>query len=136
MDAKRESLTSHPAVTLLAFIFIPISLATSIFGMNVQQINNTGKDIWEFIVTAAVLTVLAISGWGLSNYFQRGWSSMEHEKQPLGRRLSHILWLLLHRKSWSVVSSNLVLGLLTDGRYGVSDSSAVVRVRRRERLIE
>lgn len=47
-------------VTVLAFVFIPISVSSSIFGMNVQEINDTGHPIWTFVVTAVVL--LAFSG--------------------------------------------------------------------------
>ena len=47
-------------VTVLAFIFIPINTASSVYGMNVQEINETGHSIWTFFVTALVL--LACSG--------------------------------------------------------------------------
>jgi hypothetical protein len=58
---KLRALTwSSYIVTVLAFIFIPISLASSIFGMNVQQINETGHSIFPFIYTSIVL--LTISG--------------------------------------------------------------------------
>jgi hypothetical protein len=49
-------------VTVLAFIFVPISLASSIFGMNVQQINQTGCSLWVFVITSIVLlTISALS---------------------------------------------------------------------------
>jgi hypothetical protein len=49
-------------VTVLAFIFVPISLASSIFGVNVQQINQTGCNLWVFVVTSIVLlTIPALS---------------------------------------------------------------------------
>lgn len=114
--------------------------------MNVQQINNTGKDIWVFVVTALVLTILAISGWGLSIAIQWKWASMNHEKQPLSRRWSHILWVVLHcrfvgnvvlhrRFMGNVVPHRrfvgnfffaILLGLMTDGRYGMSNPSRYV----------
>lgn len=47
-------------VTLLAFIFIPLSLGTSIFGMNVQEINGSGHGIWVFVVTTTGLLVIAV----------------------------------------------------------------------------
>lgn len=46
---------------MLAFVFIPISLASSIFGMNVQEINDTGHSIWTFVITVMVM-LLASSG--------------------------------------------------------------------------
>jgi hypothetical protein len=58
---KLRALTwSSYIVTVLAFIFIPISLASSIFGMNVQQMNETGHSIFPFIYTSIVM--LTISG--------------------------------------------------------------------------
>ncbi|MCJ1352630.1 MAG: hypothetical protein MMC33_002614 [Icmadophila ericetorum] len=49
-------------LTILASIFIPVNLATSVFGMNVQEINGSGKNIWVFAVTAVALTTLALLG--------------------------------------------------------------------------
>ncbi|MCJ1388427.1 hypothetical protein MMC18_001274 [Xylographa bjoerkii] len=58
-------------LTMLAFIFIPISLATSVFGMNVQEINQSGTSIWAFVVTAVVLTIVTICFWGITNLLVR-----------------------------------------------------------------
>lgn len=57
-------------VTTLAFIFIPTNLASSICGMNVQEIDNTGKGIWNFIVTAVSMTGTAVAVLLLSNLAQ------------------------------------------------------------------
>lgn len=53
-------------MTILAFVFVPISLSTSIFGMNVQEINSSGHDVWIFVVTTIVLVGLALAAWGLA----------------------------------------------------------------------
>ena len=48
-------------VTILAFIYVPLNLATSIFGMNLQQLNQNGQRLWVFVVTAVLaLAVTAI----------------------------------------------------------------------------
>lgn len=86
--------------------------------MNVQQINNSGKDIRVFAVTAAVLVILAISGWGLLNAFQKQWSSRAHEKEPIGRRFTYVISHISSGRIWWMISSGLLLGLMTDGRYG------------------
>lgn len=44
-------------VTILAFVFIPISLASSIFGMNVQEINKSGHSVWAFVICAIAMLV-------------------------------------------------------------------------------
>lgn len=48
-------------LTLLAFIYVPLSFVTGIFGMNIQQINGSGLNIWVCfvaLVTVILLTVL------------------------------------------------------------------------------
>ena len=48
---------------MLAFVFIPINLASSVYGMNVQEINETGHSIWGFLVTASVLLTMSGLAW-------------------------------------------------------------------------
>lgn len=48
------------SVTILAFVYVPINLATSIYGMNLQQLNHTGQNAWSFILT--VLVSLFVTG--------------------------------------------------------------------------
>ncbi|KAL8897206.1 MAG: hypothetical protein Q9207_007327 [Kuettlingeria erythrocarpa] len=49
--------------TILAFIYVPLNLATSIFGMNLQQLNAEGQPVWVFVLTATVATILTASVW-------------------------------------------------------------------------
>ncbi|KAH7304524.1 hypothetical protein B0I35DRAFT_444968 [Stachybotrys elegans] len=43
-------------LTILAFIYVPLSFVTGVFGMNIQQINGSGLDIWVcFVVLVAVI---------------------------------------------------------------------------------
>ena len=58
-------------MTILAFIFLPVSLASSIFGMNVQQINSTRSSIRAFVVNAIILLVLASGLWAISAIYLR-----------------------------------------------------------------
>lgn len=57
-ESKRVKL-----LTILAFIFVPLSLSTSVFGMNIQQIDQSGPSWWVVIITAAVITAVALIGW-------------------------------------------------------------------------
>lgn len=50
-------------MTILAFVYVPLNLATSIFGMNIQQLNNNGQPIWVFAVTAIIAFLLTFSVW-------------------------------------------------------------------------
>lgn len=60
---KRRNAHLTLTVTVLAFIFIPINLASSVYGMNVQEINETGHSIWGFLVTALVLLTCSGLAW-------------------------------------------------------------------------
>ena len=49
--------------TVLAFFYIPLNLATSVFGMNLQQLNGSGTAIGAFLGTAAVLLFVTGMTW-------------------------------------------------------------------------
>ena len=49
--------------TVLAFFYIPLNLATSVFGMNIQQLNRSGTSIGGFLVTAGILLFVTGVSW-------------------------------------------------------------------------
>lgn len=49
-----------PVVTILAFVYVPLNLANSIFGMNIEQLNGSGQHLSVFITTAVI--TLAVTG--------------------------------------------------------------------------
>jgi len=57
-------------LTFLAFIYVPLSFVTGIFGMNIQQINGSGLNIWVCFVAlvpvifVTVLVFLAVKLYG------------------------------------------------------------------------
>ena len=59
------SSTNDTIVTVLAFFYVPLNLATSLFGMNIQQLNRTGQPMWIFIVTTIVAVSLTFFVWML-----------------------------------------------------------------------
>ena len=61
----------HVAVTIIASIFLPISLASSIFGMNVTLISAETTPFYAFIVTSVALCVGTLSIWAGSSIFLR-----------------------------------------------------------------
>lgn len=97
-------------VTILAFIFIPTSLASSVFGMNVQEINNTGKSIWTFIMTAIAITGVAL----VALWYGKADRSHFSRKQ----RLSRAMWLIRNPNAWRQTPWGTFLGVLTNGRFG------------------
>ena len=50
-------------VTILALIYVPITAITSVFGMNVKQINGTGHHISRFVLTAVVALIMTWITW-------------------------------------------------------------------------
>ena len=62
-------------MTVLAFVFVPISLASSIFGMDVAQINGTGPNVWAFVLTSVALLVVSLVVW-LMWRAGRNWSAI------------------------------------------------------------
>ena len=49
--------------TVLAFIYVSLNLATSIFGMNLQQLNNNGRPLKVFIITTILALVATCIVW-------------------------------------------------------------------------
>lgn len=45
-------------LTQLAFIYVPLSFVTGIFGMNIQELNATGLSIWVCFVALAIIAAL------------------------------------------------------------------------------
>ena len=98
------------AVTVLAFIYVPLNLATSIFGMNLSELNGSGKSLVVFIATAVIGLVITGASWYLleevNKYF--GWRSSAEEQTgtgsarkrlTIGPRISMLVWLQRHGHS-------------------------------------
>lgn len=73
-------------LTQLAFIYVPLSFVTGIFGMNVQEISATGLSIWVCFVTLAIIVMLTVGiFWVLHSRGKKrqksgGWPSYEEER--------------------------------------------------------
>ncbi|KAL9074959.1 MAG: hypothetical protein Q9161_001889 [Pseudevernia consocians] len=52
-------------VTVITFIYLPLMLSASVFGMNVFEIteDRSNHSIWIFIVVAAILMLLTVGTW-------------------------------------------------------------------------
>lgn len=98
-------------MTILAFIYAPLNTATSIYGMNIQQINSSGHNIGVFIITAVVvLLTTAISWLTMEEINQtKAWHKenartdrsksdvLDHKNQSrIGVRIFMIGWLITH----------------------------------------
>jgi hypothetical protein len=69
-------------VTFLAFIFLPLSLVTSFFGMNIQELTGNGSSVNAFCAAAVCTTAFTIFLWGLINFILRlveAWKEYDRE---------------------------------------------------------
>lgn len=84
--------------TVLAFVYVPLNLATSIFGMNLSELNGSGKSIWVFLTTAVIALLITGVLWFLmrevNNYLR--WRRRSHDASidfTIGARISMLAWL-------------------------------------------
>lgn len=74
-------------LTQLAFVFIPLSFVTSIFGMNVDVLSGDGAKWWTVVVGAAVvyalLGVVGVTMWFFSRPMRRSVSTKPHASNRL-----------------------------------------------------
>lgn len=57
-------------MTVLAAVYLPLSLASSIFGMNVREIDPEHNHIWEFVVVALGIAAVTALIWWAWRFFK------------------------------------------------------------------
>ena len=122
-------------VTVLAIFFVPISLSTSIFGMNINELTGQGQPLWVFVLTSIFILVSTLLGWGFMYQFQlyhslprldspqeasAFWSRPDPYRPPLSRkfRTHQLLRLIWHGHVIWAGKSGIAFSLLTSGRIG------------------
>ena len=117
-------------VTILAFFYIPFNTVTSIYSMNIQEINDVGHPIWLFSVTAVCVVFLSVMSWILTLQFQeiknyrkwrksrKGWRNANPPrcKHSVGVHVLLIVYLLKDTTApaiWILRSGVLVNALLS-----------------------
>ena len=115
-------------VTVLAFIFVPFSLTTSIFGMNLQELNQSGKTLQAFLITGFLLFIGAVTAWGIATLTKRAQENFAQRCDLLDEALSsnsHRQYAPEIQKAVirhpilisTAVRKGLLTALLTRGRY-------------------
>lgn len=65
-------------LTLIAFIFVPLSFTTSFFGMNIDELNSSGQPIWTWFVLSVPILALSVLAWWLNRARRRRmWASVK-----------------------------------------------------------
>lgn len=122
--------TNDSIVTILAFVYVPLNLATSIFGMNIQQLNQNGQNIWVFFMTAVVALLVTGGSWVLSNavYKAMSWykqlaarivkDDKEDEKREYDfpHRVAMLVWLVRNGHTAWMWTTGAWLAILMDSK--------------------
>ena len=128
-----ETLTST-TVTVLAFVYVPLNLATSIFGMNLSELNGSGKELWVFLVTAIIAVLIAGTSWFLleegNNY--RVWKMRRvpdtRTRFTVGARLAMLAWLWRKGHTKWAWKSDAWWRVLTDSASRLSEPEEASRL--------
>ena len=114
-------------VTILAFVYVPLNLATSIFGMNIQQLNHSGQNLWVFFVTAVVALLVTGGSWACSKkamawYKERAAVSRAYAKKEgkqeygLLLRMAMLVWLVRNGHTAWMWKSGAWLAILMNSK--------------------
>ncbi|KAL8915123.1 MAG: hypothetical protein Q9172_006952 [Xanthocarpia lactea] len=78
-EAKRVKI-----FTILAFVYIPLNLATSVFGMNLQQLNGSGQSLVDFVLTALLALIITGGTWYVIEIVNvyRKWQEDRNQQRP------------------------------------------------------
>lgn len=91
LEESRRALDQNRSLgrlTQLAFVFIPVTFTTGIFGMNVAPFVNGGAPMWKFWVTSVAIAISTLILWAMASPLERTfpkvWASLKKpEEQPL-----------------------------------------------------
>ena len=105
---------NHLSVTILDFVYIPLNLATSFFGMNLEQLNGSGQHLRVFIITAVILLAVTGGSWFV---IEQTNSYLKWQKRSLNEtydgqtpfalavRLALLLWLVSKGHTYRMFTS-------------------------------
>ena len=122
-------------VTTLAFVYVPLNLATSIFSMDIQQLNHKGQNLWVFFVTAGVILFVAVGSlicyraeaWYKEQAAVSGAYAKKEEKQEdeLLLRMAMLVWLVRNGHTVWMWKSRAWLAILMNSKTPGKLSSGV-----------
>lgn len=128
--------TESVKVTVLAFVYVPLNLATSIFGMNIQQLNGSGQKLWVFFTTAVAALLITGGSWLIPNLKAVVWyrkraaakkaddEKFNSEEYGLLLRMTLLVWLLRGGFKLWMWESGAWAAILTNSKthcYGGAD---------------
>ena len=86
-ETNIQQVRSGQKLTQLAFIFIPLSLVTGIFGMNIKEINGSPIPIWVVLVTVVITALCTMGAFRLLDHREK---QSSNGKSRLARMVSFV----------------------------------------------
>ena len=131
-----EEAVSVKRLTQLAFVFIPLTYSTSLFGMNIKEMTGNGPKLWIFLLISVCISGIAFI---LSSLAKRitNWIKRHYNRRPSYRFRTYILYGLIGVRFgllWSMTQMELTLTILTGGRFGSLDPLDYIEDEVREKL--
>ena len=117
-----EEAVSVKRLTQLAFIFIPLTYTSSLFGMNIKEMNGGGPKLWIFLFVSVCISVITLL---LSSFvkYVTNWIK-RHYRQPNYLFNTYILYGSIGLRFglfWWMTRRGLTLTILSGGRFGSLD---------------
>ena len=112
-----DEAASVKRLTQLAFIFIPLTYASSLFGMNIKEMTGDGPKLWIFVV---ISICVILTTFGFSLFARR---ILRPNDGPEWTYYSAIFYM--GRKNgllWYIIKSGALITILTAGRLGSAES--------------
>jgi hypothetical protein len=109
-------------LTQLAFIFIPLNFASSVFGMNLNELTGVGPHIWVFVTTSICLVAAVLLFVPMMKSLGENWKRREKNMFFWYKRdKMTFIYLCLKQRRLVSLRIGILLSLLTNGRYGDFD---------------
>ncbi len=131
-----EEAVSVKRLTQLAFIFIPLTYATSLFGMNIEEMTGSGPRLWMFLLISVCISGATFI---LSSFVKRvtSWIKRNYNRRPNYLFRTYILYGMIGLRFglfiW-MTRLGLTLNILTGGRFGSLDPLECIEDKVREKL--
>ena len=131
-----EEAVSVKRLTQLAFIFIPLTYSTSLFGMNIEEMTGNGPKLWIFVLISVCISGTAFILSSLAKCITN-WIKRHYNKTPQYKLRCYFLYGLIGVRFgllWSMTRMGLTLTILTGERFGSLDPLEYVTDEVREKL--
>ncbi len=85
-ESRRAIMQSQSVgrLTQLAFVFLPLTFTTGVFGMNITPFGGDAP-MWKFWITSAMIGIGALLVWAIAGRLERAWMTREKLREARAR---------------------------------------------------